>query len=176
MGNATQHAAAASATGTEWHVHGYVAFDWGEEVDFDHAARLVPAELHVLVGAVFPASIISVTVRPGRVVRPNEVSRTLEASGTLGVSAHAAYVVRAEHLPRELLHQVVLLVGALGRGEDTEGVAAELLANRGQRVGHEVQRLVPIQFNPRAARAVVGTRPAVQQVLPHQRPCQPVRG
>src|SRR5579884_2494133 len=27
-------------------LHLYVAFDWGEEVDLEHARRLVPAEVH----------------------------------------------------------------------------------------------------------------------------------
>jgi len=56
------------------------------------------------------------------------------------------HVVRADHRARELLHYVVLFVGALGGGEHGDAVRAGLSLNLPKTFGHEVQGLVPTRL------------------------------
>lgn len=51
-------------------LHAYVAFDWGEEVDFDAARKLVPAESHVLPRRARTPASIAYQVPPLRLALP----------------------------------------------------------------------------------------------------------
>ena len=53
------------------------------------------------------------------------------------------HIVGAEDGPGQLLHQVVLLVGAAGRGERTQGIRAVFLFDLSEPPGYHLQGLIP---------------------------------
>ena len=58
------------------------------------------------------------------------------------------YVVGADDTAKELLEQVILLVGAARRAEAGNGVRSSGDSDLGQALGHIVERLVPLDLLP----------------------------
>ncbi len=67
-------------------LHVYVAFDWGDEIDLDHARRLVPAEIHALSRRRRTPTSIGYRPPPLRVVLP-PVPLDLDGLGTVTAAA-----------------------------------------------------------------------------------------
>src|SRR5690606_8838405 len=63
--------------------------------------------------------------------------------GAVSKAGAVVDVVRADHLPRQLLHQVVVFVGALGTAQHGDGIRPALGFDGAQPPGDEVERLVP---------------------------------
>src|SRR5690606_38635839 len=82
--------------------------------------------------------------------------------------AHARAIVDRvgpDHRARELLHQIVLFVGAARRADQRDRLGAVLIANRSQPRGDQIERLVPAGLaeltgfpvlDQRRAQAIVG--------------------
>ena len=62
-------------------------------------------------------------------------------------SGAAVHILGAQNA-RELLNQVVLLVGALGGGKEADAVRTILLQGSDQTLGHQIQGLLPGYFGP----------------------------
>ncbi len=71
--------------------------------------------------------------------------RSEQAGGrrSLAVPRAVVHVVRADHGPSQLPHQVAFLVGAFGRADKAEGVRAILLFDLRKARRYKVQRLIP---------------------------------
>ncbi len=67
-------------------LHTYVAFDWGDEIDLDHARRLVPSEVHALPRRRRTPTSITYRPPPLHVLLP-AVSLKLEILGEVEASA-----------------------------------------------------------------------------------------
>lgn len=67
-------------------LHLYVAFDWGEEVDLDHARRLVPAEVHDLPRRLRTPASIAYRPPPLRVQVPMNLPERLEIGPAQGLA------------------------------------------------------------------------------------------
>jgi len=65
-------------------------------------------------------------------------------------------IVRAQHLARELLHQVILFVRAFGGGEQTDRRSRRFALDRSQPARDEIERGFPIvsTHGPRPAPAL----------------------
>ncbi len=74
--------------------------------------------------------------------------------GAVSKTGAVVDVVRADRRAQELLEQVVLLVGALRRGQARYGVGSVLVANAAELLGDERDRFVPAL--PRRARRLCG--------------------
>jgi hypothetical protein len=57
-------------------------------------------------------------------------------------------IMGAEHLAGELLHQVILFIGALCGGEDPDGIRSRFLTHLHQLAGDNVQRRIPVHRDP----------------------------
>jgi hypothetical protein len=87
-------------------LHVYIAYDWGDEIDLDHARRLVPAEVHVLPRRRRTPSSIAYRPPPLRFLLP-AVSVEVPEIGPVSAAAEAtafdfAAVSVALHLPFRL--------------------------------------------------------------------------
>jgi hypothetical protein len=70
-------------TGT---LHTFVAFDWGEEIDLQHARRLVPAEVHELPRRLRTPASIAYRPPPLRFQTPMNLPELLEIGSLQGVA------------------------------------------------------------------------------------------
>ncbi len=117
-------------------------------------------------------------------------AKACHQTGDGGAVSEASTVVDGiggQDLPRELVKEIVLLVGALGRSQHGKSIAAMFLFDLGEAVGYQVQRGIPVGFDKiiRIGSWGLGIRhsplTAGQSLLhtgqplgPHQRPGQAV--
>ena len=73
-------------------------------------------------------------------------ARQALGGGRLAIARAIIDVVRPDHRPRELLHQVIFLVRALGGGDEGEGVRAVVASNLLEPPRHQGEGFVPCRL------------------------------
>src|SRR5262245_58132731 len=120
-------------------LHVYVAFDWGEEVDLDHARRIVPAEVQGLARRPRTPPAFAYRLAPLR-YRLGAVPLSLPELGVLGADADATLfdfggISTALHVPFHLtLPQLTRLAGWLAEPAEVVQAARIALAPLHERV------------------------------------------